>query len=135
LVGLFGVEPVATVGFGMGDVVLADFLKTHKLVPNLLPETHIYMAVAGDNLVGAQKAAAQLRTNGVNVAVDLSGKSLDKQLKSANKKGVPFVIVVGDQEIASQQFKLKNMLTGAEETHGLDRIASLVEDSRKRDDI
>lgn len=135
LVGLFGVDPVPTVGFGMGDVVLADFLETHGLVPHLLPETHVYLAVAGDVLDGAQKVAAELRKDGVNVALDISGKSLDKQLKTANKKGVPYVIVVGEQELESRQFKLKNMQSGEEETHGIDRIASIVEDSRKREDL
>jgi histidyl-tRNA synthetase len=119
----------------MGDVVLADFLETHGLVPHLLPETHIYLAVAGDEAAAAQKVAAELRKDGVNVALDLTGKSLDKQLKTANKKGIPYVIVVGKNEVETQQYKLKNMLTGEEETHGLDRIASIVEDSRKREDI
>ena len=45
LVGLFGVEPVPTVGFGMGDVTLQDFLDVHGLLPKLQPETDAYVVL------------------------------------------------------------------------------------------
>ena len=131
LVGLFGVEPVPTAGFGMGDVVLADFLETHGLLPALQPETLVYIAVAGEVLDGAERIAAELRSNGVNVALDSSGKGLDKQLKTASKKAVPYVVVVGQQELENGQYKLKDMQAGTEEVHSLERIVSIVEDARR----
>jgi len=130
LVGLFGVEPVPTVGFAMGDATLVNFLEAHGLVPPLPPETQVYVAVAGDVIAEAQKAIRELREEGVNVAVDISGHKLDKQLKTADKQGIPYVIVIGQQELDSQQFKLKNLKTGEEETHSLARIASILEDYR-----
>ena len=130
LVGLFGVEPVPTVGFAMGDATLANFLEVHDLVPQLDSDVQLYVAVTGDVLQEAQKAVAELREEGVNVAVDISGKKLDKQLKTADKKGIPYVIVIGQQELASGQYSLKNLKTGEAETHSLARIASLLQDSR-----
>jgi histidyl-tRNA synthetase len=131
LVGLFGVEPVPTVGFGMGDVVLADFLETHGLLPKLLPETHVYAVVTDQALLDqAQKVVTELRKDGVNVALDISGKSLDKQFKTADKKGVPYVLVIGQKELDEGQFKLRDMRSGTEEMHGIDRITSIVEDQR-----
>jgi histidyl-tRNA synthetase len=115
----------------MGDVVLADFLKTHDLLPKLLPETHLYAVVTDSSLIPqAEKVAATLRKERVNVALDNSGKSLDKQFKTADKKGIPYVLVIGQEELEEGQFTLKNMHSGTEETHGLDRIASIVEDAR-----
>lgn len=134
LIGLFGVEPVPTVGFGMGDVVLADFLQTHDLLPHLHPETRVYVALAGDLIEKSWKVIAELRNEGVNVAVDISGNKLDKQLKTASKKGVPYVVIIGENELAEGRFKLKNMETGVEETHSVARIASIVEDARHQDD-
>jgi histidyl-tRNA synthetase len=134
LVGLFGVDPVPTVGFGMGDVVLADFLKTHGLLPKLQPETRVYVALAGDVLQKSWKVISELRNEGVNVAVDVSGSKLDKQLKTANKKQVPYVVIIGENELAEGRFKLKNMETGVEEMHSIARIASIVEDSRNERD-
>jgi histidyl-tRNA synthetase len=135
LVGLFGVEPVPTVGFGMGDVVLTDFLETHGLLPKLLPATHLYAVVTDVALLDqAQKVVSELRKDGVNAALDISGKSLDKQFKTANKKAIPYVLVIGQKELDESQYKLRDMRSGSEETHGLDRIASIVADHRHNTD-
>lgn len=131
LVGLFGVDPVPTVGFGFGDVTLAEFLKGHDLVPELRTETDIYVILAGDVLERAQKPISDLRGMGVNVAVDLSGKKLGDQFKSADKKGITYALVIGDKELNDEQFTLKNLETGVEEKHGLERIVSIVKDRRK----
>ncbi len=130
LVGLFGVEPVPTVGFGFGDVTLAEFLKGHDLLPALHSETNLYVVLAGDIAAKAQKPLADLRGMGLNVAVDLSGRKLGDQLKTADKKGITYVLVIGEQELADGQFTLKNLHTGAEEKHGLERIVSIVRDHR-----
>lgn len=131
LVGLFGVEPVPTVGFGWGDVTLANFLEVHGLTPKLPPETDLYITLAGDVLQEAQKPIAELRDSGLNVAVDLSGRKLDKQLATAVKKGVRYALIIGEQELAAGQFKLKDLLAGTEEQHGIPRIVSIVEDFRR----
>lgn len=135
LVGLFGVEPVPTIGFGLGDVTLTDFLKAHDLLPNLHQETNLYIVVAGgaELLPQVNAVARQLREDDVNVAVDITGRSLDKQFKTADKKGVAYVLVIGQQELDSEQYKLKNLGTGKEETHSLSRIASIVADHRGYD--
>lgn len=113
LVGLFGVQPVPTVGFGWGDVTLANFLETHRLLPDLKPETDLYVALVGD--VDAQKVIAELRAAGLNVAVDISGKKLGDQLKTADKKGIGKVLIIGQDELASGRFSLKDLNSGKEE--------------------
>lgn len=131
LVGLFGVEPVPTVGFGMGDATLENFLETHKLIPEVKTETDVYVATIGDVYDGAQKVAKKLRDMEVNVAFDMTARKPDKQIKSAAKKGIRYVLFVGEQELADEQFKLKDIVTGEEETHSLERIVSIVKDYRK----
>lgn len=133
LVGLFGVEPVPTVGFGFGDVTLAEFLKGHELLPEVPSETDLYVVFAGDLLQQSQKAIADLRGMGLNVAVNLSGKKLGDQFKVADKKGITYALVIGEKELADEQFTLKNLKTGDEEKHGLERIVSIVRDRRTND--
>jgi histidyl-tRNA synthetase len=133
LVGLFGVDPVPTVGFGFGDVTLAEFLKGHNLLSEVPTETNLYVAFVGNVLEQAQKAISDLRGMGVNVAVDMSGKKLGDQFKTADKKGITYVLVVGENELAEDQFTLKNLKTGAEDKHGLERIVSIVKDRRQED--
>jgi len=132
LVGLFGVEPVPTVGFGMGDVTLQNFLESHNLLPSSGSETDIYTVVVGQvTYEQVVPIAAKLREMGVNIAVDMSGRKIDKQLKNADKKHIEYALFIGESELASEQFRLKNLRTGEEETHGLERIVSIVRDHRQ----
>jgi len=131
LVGLFGVEPVPTVGFGFGDVTLAEFLKGHNLLPELRPETELYVVLAGEVATKAQKALADLRGMDLNVAVDFSGRKLGDQIRAADKKGIEYVLVIGENELQDGQFTLKNLRTGTEEKHGLERVVTIVKDRRR----
>ncbi len=124
LVGLFGVESVATVGFGMGDVTLQNFLETHKLLPKLKPETHITAILIGDVYAKVQKQLGQLRDAGLKIAVDNSGRKLDHQIKSAVKSGVRYAIFLGESEIDSGKIKLRDLDKGEEQTLSIDEIIS-----------
>jgi len=130
LVGLFGVEPVPTVGFGFGDVTLENFLKGHNLLPPLRPETDVYLVLFGNLYTKAQNVINELREAGVNVAVDLSGSKPEKQLKTAFKKGVNYVLFLGEKDLAEEQYEIKNLQTGASERHSIARIISIVKDHR-----
>jgi histidyl-tRNA synthetase len=129
LVGLFGAEPVASVGFGMGDVTLHDFLETHGLLPSLTAETDVYVALINDVDGKSQPTIDYLREQGLNVAVDFSNRSLDTQIKSALKKGINFVLFIGDAEISSGLFTLKNLDTREETKVSLADIVSTVKNS------
>lgn len=131
LVGLFGVEPVATVGFGMGDVTLQNFLDSHGLLPELRTETDVYVAIIGDSLGQAQRTIAELRENGLRVAVDASGRKPEKQIKAAAKKGIAYVLFVGQRELEEELFVLRNIVTGEEERHSVHRCISIIKDYRK----
>jgi histidyl-tRNA synthetase len=126
LVGLFGVAPVPTVGFGWGDVTLANFLELHHLLPDFVPETDVYIALVGDVIADAQKTIAQLREAGINVAVDLSGKKLGDQFKAADKKGLKQVLIIGQDEIEAGKFTLKNLSTGKETKGDIKALAKLI---------
>lgn len=114
LVGMFGVEPVPTVGFGMGDVTVKDFLETHKLLPDFKPEVDVCVVYVGDVYAASLELLGELREAGLRVAVDSSGRKIDKQLKSAVKAGYAYVLFVGEQELETGDFKLKNLETGEE---------------------
>lgn len=122
LVGLFGVAPVPTVGFGWGDVTLANFLDSHHLVPALPSETKLYAVLVGDVVDTAQKPIAALRAAGVSIAVDYSGRKIGDQFKSADKKGIQHVIIIGENELKSGEYSLKNLKTGKESKLSLNAI-------------
>lgn len=123
LVGLFGVKPLPTAGFAIGDVVFEEFLRAHNLIPDISSPTDIYVVVAGDVLRQAQGIATILRQDGVNVAVDMTARKLDKQLKAADKKGIAYTLFVGEQELNAERFPLKNMKSGEEQQLTLAEIS------------
>lgn len=134
LVGLFGVEPVPTVGFGVGDVTLQNFLEIHDLLPTLFPETDAYVILVGDVYLKAQKTIAAFRKAGLNVAVDVTGRKIGAQIQAAEKKGINYVIFIGEQELESELFGIKNLQTGVEEKHGVSRIVTIAKDYRHSSD-
>lgn len=122
LVGLFGVEPVPTVGFGWGDVTLANFLELHNLLPELPTETDIVVCLIGDVFEQAYPVIQHLRAQKVNVAIDMSGRKLGYQLKNADKRGVTYALVIGEQELSEGKFNLKNLKQGNEQRLSLNEI-------------
>lgn len=130
LVGLFGVEPVPTAGFGWGDVTLQNFLDSHNLAKPLKPTTDVYVALIGDVYSDAQKLLATLRAEGLNVAVDDTDRKLGSKIKSALKQQVRYVLFVGEEELKTNQFKLKDLRAEQEQTLSPERITSSVLDSR-----
>ena len=124
LVSQFGVETVATVGFGMGDVTLQNFLESHKLLPKLKTETDATVILVGDVYQSAQLVINELRQKGINLSIDASGRKLDAQIKSAVKAGVRYAIFIGDKELQSQQFKLRDLEKGEEKDLTTNQIVS-----------
>jgi len=130
LVGLFGVEPVPTVGFGWGDVTLVNFLTTHNLLPIARSVTDIYVVLIGDVYTKSQKVLNQLREEGLNIAVDASSRKPAVKLKNALKKNINYVLFIGEKELDEGQYNLKDLRSEEEQTLSLERVVSNVLDQR-----
>lgn len=122
LVGIFGVEKVPGIGFGAGDVTIADFLETHSLMPQYRPEIDLCICHLEGFLEAANKLADELRLAGVRVAVDLTERKVSQQVKSADKEQIPYVLVVGEEEVKSGKYKLKNLKESKELEMSVDQI-------------
>ena len=126
LVGAFAGESVPAFGFGMGDVTIRDFFATHNLMPVIQSPTDLYICVAPETDIEAVYRVAQnLREGGVRVAVDISGKKLADQLKSLDKRSVPFVMTIGSEELSNQNFTVRNTVTREEKSGSLADIAKI----------
>ncbi len=132
LVGLFGAEPVPTVGFAPGLTMTELFLEAHGLMPTFVSTTDVYMVVLGDVQRAARKLADELRDEGVRVALDMTGRKLDKQIKAAVKQKVNYLLFVGQQEIDNETYKLKDVADETEQELSLERIVSTVKDRRRQ---
>lgn len=109
LVEMFGAESVPVAGFGMGDVVIEDFLRTNNLLPELKSKTDLCIIPIGSVLRESQGIAKLLRQEGLNVSVDISGRKMDKQIKSASNNSIRYVLFVGDDDLNREKFNLKDL--------------------------
>lgn len=108
LVGLFGAEPISAVGMAPGNSMIENFLEVRGLIPPFRSTTRIYIAVVEGQIAAANQLAARLRADELNVEVDITGRKLDKQIKTAVKKGVPYVTFVGPDEVASGVYTIRS---------------------------
>lgn len=127
LVGLFGAEPISAVGVAPGNTMIENFLEVHKLLPENVSKTQVYVVVINETYNDANKAAAELREGGLNVEVDITGRKLDKQIKTAIKKNIPYLLFVGAHDAESGQYSLKNVETETEEKLSLAQVIQKVQ--------
>lgn len=126
LVGIFGVEKVPGVGFGMGDVTIKDFLETHGLMPEYVPAVKLYICHLEGFLDEANELAHFFRGQGLSVAVDLTDRKVSSQVKTADRESIPYVLVVGEEEVKSGKFKLKSLKDSTETEAEKENIGVLI---------
>ena len=72
------------------------------------------------------KVATKLRENGLNAQINIEDQKLGKKFKYANNLGVRYVITIGEDEIKNNVVALKNMVTGNQETVGVDEAIEII---------
>ena len=116
LVALWGGDPIPAVGFALGDVTLADFLKTHSLIPDVGAQTpQLYLGTpTPSDIPTAQSFANTLRKEGGRIFVNLTNRTLGDQIKDAVKRGIPLFVAYGADEVANRNLRMKILATGEE---------------------
>ncbi len=113
LIGQFAGRPIPTVGLAFGIDRLHDVMEELGLGPRPATTATAFVTVFSGEMAGASLALArELRAGGVNVLVALEPSGLGKQLKEADRKGVPFAIVLGPDELARGDVVIKDLRSG-----------------------
>ncbi|MEM0074384.1 MAG: His/Gly/Thr/Pro-type tRNA ligase C-terminal domain-containing protein, partial [Candidatus Micrarchaeaceae archaeon] len=86
--------------------------------------------VSNDDFDYALAIANRLRSSGLNTDLDLSQRSLSKQLAYASSLGIPYAIIIGAVERKQGKLKLRDMSTGAEELLGVDEAINKINKSK-----
>ena len=112
LMEIFGEEKIPALGLGWGDITTLDYLRTYDLLPSYTPNTQILITLMDRKyLEESFKLASFLRENDINTEIQLEKIKLSKQLNYANKKSIPWVLIIGDKELEQEKVLLKNMET------------------------
>ena len=118
LLEVFGGTAMPAVGFGLGDLTLENFLRSHNHIPNHINEAKgIFLALHNDNLKKDCRHLAQnLRRAGIPVEQSLESSSkFGRQFEIAQKKNMRFVIILGEEELSKKIIKVKDLLSGKQE--------------------
>jgi histidyl-tRNA synthetase len=124
LTGLFGVPDIPGVGISFGVDRIYDVLEELNLFP---PTIQRSSRVLFFNL--GEKAAdksfelmQELRREGVRCELYSEQAKFDKQFKYAEKKHIPYILIIGSEELVSGKAKLKNLDTGKQEEIGFEEL-------------
>ena len=123
LVEQVGGKPCPAVGFGMGLERLILTLESLGLSVGEEEVPDLYIATLSDKAKqDIMVLANSLRQEGISTEIDLMDRSFKGQLKYANKIGAKYMLVLGDDELASGEAKIKNMALGDETPIKLNEI-------------
>ncbi len=123
LVGLFQSQRLSGIGFGMGDVTITDFLATYNLLPNFTSKVQVLVAIYDDaTKKEAMNLARRLRQAQINTETYLIPGNFSKQFKYANQRGIPYVAVLGPDELERGVVTLKDMRGRSQNAYPLDEI-------------
>ncbi|MCD4683490.1 MAG: histidine--tRNA ligase [Bacteroidales bacterium] len=126
LTGIFGLPDVSGVGVSFGADRIYDVMLEKNLFPEGAQETTQVMFVNfGEK---EQKYCLpfthQLRSSGINAELFPEPAKLKKQMNYANNKNIPFVVLVGDNEMKGNYLTVKNMNSGEQKQMSLEEIIS-----------
>lgn len=124
LTGLFGLKGLSGVGISFGADRIYDVMNELNLFPTAaLTSTKVLFINFGETeQMHSLKIAKQLREKNIACEVYPSDAKMQKQMKYANDRKIPFVVMIGSKEIESGQVTFKNMESGAQQTASLDQL-------------
>jgi histidyl-tRNA synthetase len=123
---LGGVD-LPALGFGMGDVVLAELLRDKDLVPAEVSSVDVFLVfITQEDLPHVMALAHQLRDQGLRVEYALSPQAVGKQLKLADSRNARLAAIVGPDERARGEIVIKDLRCGSQETISLQSSADII---------
>ncbi len=124
LTGVFGLPDVSGVGFSFGVDRLYDVLEELNLFPtDSLKSTEIIIcSFDQEGLTYSYPLLTKLRGAGIKSELYPDAAKMKKQMSYANAKNIPYVIVIGSDEMESGKLTFKNMITGEQSLSTIDEI-------------
>lgn len=124
LTSIFGLKGVSGVGISFGLDRIAMVLEELNLfTENSNQAVQVLFANFGsDESLYSYKAIQSLRSNGIIAELYPEASKLKKQITYANKRNIPFVVLVGDEEMFSKRFTVKDMKSGSQESLNLQEL-------------
>ena len=132
LTGIFGMPGISGVGISFGADRIFDVLNTLDLYPKeAVCSTQLLFVNFGEKETEyCLPVVAKARQNGIRTEIYPDSAKMKKQMSYANAKGISFVAIAGENEIAEGKFTLKNMITGEQNLVTPDELVETLKSSK-----
>ncbi|WP_299781478.1 histidine--tRNA ligase [uncultured Formosa sp.] len=128
LTGIFGLNDVSGVGISFGLDRIYLVLEELQLFPEAVNKNVkvLFINFGDTEALYSLKAIQKLRAAGINAELYPDAAKMKKQMNHANKRAIPFVVLVGEEEMKSEVYTLKNMVKGEQDKLDLDALITAV---------
>ena len=128
LTGIFGLPNVSGVGISFGADRIYDVLEGLKLFPETMSESTqaIFLNFGKQEERYCMRYLNQVRQHGINAEIYPDSAKIQKQMKYADQRNIPVVIIAGESEVADRTFTVKWMKEGRQETVAADRLVETI---------
>lgn len=128
LTGIFGLKDMSGVGISFGADRIYDVMTQLDLFPKdgVVKTQVLFVNFGGEDELYSMKTLAQVRAAGINAEIFPDATKMKKQMGYADKKGISFVALCGEDERKAGSITLKNMSTGEQQTLSVDDAIALI---------
>jgi histidyl-tRNA synthetase len=129
LTGIFGLKNMSGVGISFGLDRIALVMEEVGLFPEAVLATSkaLFLNFGDKEALYAMKAIGKLRQKGIKVELYPDKSKIDKQFKHADRRGIPFAVIVGESEIEREEYGLKNLATGEQQKVDFATLVTLLQ--------
>jgi histidyl-tRNA synthetase len=132
LIAALGGPDIAAVGFGMGDVVLAELLQDRNLLPEAPSRIEASVIPVGAEMASAaRQVTATLRQAGIAAETPYTPTGVGKDLKAANQAKADYAVIIGPDEWASGEVNLKDLRSGEQTRLDVEKVIVSIQNKRK----
>jgi histidyl-tRNA synthetase len=128
LTGLFGVPDLPGVGISFGVDRIYDVMEELKLFPDTVEQgtRALFFNLGAEESKTAYQLLQQLRQGGVAAEIFHESAKFDKQFKYAEKKNIPFIVIIGSKELESKTCTVKNIRSGEQQSVAFDELTDFL---------
>lgn len=132
LTGIFGLKNMSGVGISFGLDRIALVIEELNLFPETVTATSkaLFLNFGLEEAKYAMKAIAKLRQEGIKVEMYPDATKIGKQFQHADKRGILFAVLVGEEEMKKQQYGVKNLATGDQQKLSFEELAKLLKENK-----
>ena len=130
LCGYFSTNKMPGVGMSVGITRLFDILMKENYFNVETSEIDCSVITFDETVEHGIELVSELRKNGVNAETFYANKSFKSKMKETNRRNIKFAIIVGEEEIQSKLYTLKDMFSGEQEKLSLTKIVEKIKNDR-----